>query len=139
MFPVYPRLWADPQYRADAEELLATCRARDVGVMAIKAVARRPWADGRPLGDALAGDSATAERWALSWYEPQADDDAIARGIGFALSTPGVCSFCTPGDLGLLPRVLAAAAELAFRWTMRSARLRRPTMADEPIIFPIPR
>ncbi|HTZ09272.1 MAG TPA: aldo/keto reductase, partial [Acidimicrobiales bacterium] len=43
MFPVNPRLWADPRYRADAEALLAEAEARDVGVMAIKAVAARPW------------------------------------------------------------------------------------------------
>ena len=64
MFPVYPRLWADPVYRADAEALLATCMERDVGVMAIKAVARRPWADGRSLAASLDGDPATDARWA---------------------------------------------------------------------------
>lgn len=138
MFPVYPRLWADPQYRDDAEALLATCAERDVGVMAIKAVARRPWADGRPLTDFLEGDEATADRWALSWYEPQSDDDAIARGVAFALSTPGVTAFCTPGDLGLLPRVLAAAE--AFVPLDDAARVAAAAaMADEPIIFPIPR
>jgi aryl-alcohol dehydrogenase-like predicted oxidoreductase len=138
MFPVYPRLWADPQYRADAEELLATCVERDVGVLAIKAVARRPWADGRSLAAALDDDPATADRWALSWYEPQGDDDAIARGIAFALSTPGVTAVCTPGDLGLLPRVLAAAeAWRPLDAAGRSAAV--AAMADEPVIFPIPR
>ena len=138
MFPVYPRLWADPRYRADAEALLATCAERDVGVMAIKAVARRPWADGRPLGDALEGDPATADRWALSWYEPVDTDEAIARGVAFALSTPGVTAFCTPGDLELLPRVLAAAQSVA---PMSDADRAAATeaMAAEPIIFPIPR
>ena len=127
MFPVYPRLWADPQYRADAEELLATCAARDVGVMAIKAVARRPWSD--------AGDA--SERWATSWYEPVDDDEAIARGIAFALSTPGVTAFCTPGDLGLLPRVLAAAeATVPLTDDERAAAV--ASMAAEPVIFPIP-
>ena len=43
MFPVNPRLWADPAYRHDAEALLALCDERDVGAMAIKAAARRPW------------------------------------------------------------------------------------------------
>ena len=43
MFPVNPRLWADPAYRHDAEALLAEAESRDVGVMAIKAVAARPW------------------------------------------------------------------------------------------------
>ena len=138
MFPVYPRLWADDRYRADAEELLALCAERDVGVLAIKAVARRPWADGRPLSAALEGDPATADRWALSWYEPVDTDDAIARGVSFALSTPGVAAFCTPGDLGLLPRVLAAAQS----WTPLSDAERESAtaaMVDEPIIFPIPR
>src|SRR5580700_4060449 len=43
MFPVNPRLWADPAYRHDAEALVAEAQARDVGVMAIKALAARPW------------------------------------------------------------------------------------------------
>jgi aryl-alcohol dehydrogenase-like predicted oxidoreductase len=138
MFPVYPRLWADPDYRRDAEELLATCAARDVGVMAIKAVARRPWADRKPLAASLEGDPETADRWATSWYEPVASDDDLERGVRFALSTPGVHAFCTPGDLGLLPRVLDAAE----RWAPLSDADRSAAvdaMADEPVIFPIPR
>jgi hypothetical protein len=137
MFPVYPRLWADPVYRAEAEALLATCIARDVGVMAIKAVARRPWADGRSLASSLEGDPATDTRWADSWYEP-VSGDAIARGVAFALSTPGVHAFCTPGDTGLLPDVLAAAAGYRAPSTdEREASV--AAMADEPVIFPIPR
>lgn len=138
MFPVYPRLWADPRYRDDAEALLATCAERDVGVMAIKAVARRPWADGKALAEALDGDPATADRWALSWYEPVDADDAIARGVAFALSTPGVTAFCTPGDLELLPRVLAAAQSVEpMDDAARAAAV--DAMAAEPVIFPIPR
>jgi aryl-alcohol dehydrogenase-like predicted oxidoreductase len=138
MFPVYPRLWADPVYREAAEELLALCTERDLGVMIIKAVARRPWPDRRPLADVMAGDPATAERWATSWYEPQQDDDAIARGVSFALSTPGVHAFCTPGDLGLLPRVLAAAEGVAPMAAVERAEA-ADAMADEDVIFPIPR
>ena len=101
MFPVYPRLWADVHYRAAAEELLGICAARDLGVMAIKAVARQPWADG------------TADRFATTWYEPHRDPGSIARGVQFALSTPGVHAFCTPGDLTLLPLALDAAEGLS--------------------------
>jgi aryl-alcohol dehydrogenase-like predicted oxidoreductase len=138
MFPIYPRLWADPVYREAAEELLSVCQARDLGVMIIKAVARRPWADRRPLSDVVAGDPATADRWATSWYEPQADDDALARGIAFALSTPGVHAFCTPGDSAMLPRVLDAAE--AYRPLSDVERQDAiATMADEQVIFPIPR
>jgi aryl-alcohol dehydrogenase-like predicted oxidoreductase len=138
MFPVYPALWARPEYREPAEELLALCAERDLGVMAIKAAARRPWADRRPLADALAGSSSTTDRWADSWYEPQATDADLDRGIHFALSTPGVHAFCTPGDIARLPRVLASAE----RYEPMGDEARRAvveTMAAEELIFPMPR
>ncbi|MDQ1372801.1 MAG: hypothetical protein QOJ09_139 [Actinomycetota bacterium] len=100
MFPVNPRMWAEPEYRRDAEALLALAAERDVGVMAIKAGAARPW----PAG---------ADHWATTWYEPQSDDEGLAGGIRFALSVPGVHAFCTPGDRGVLPRALGMAE--AFR------------------------
>ena len=122
MFPIYPRVWADPVYRTDAEALLAECAARDVGVMVIKAAARRPWGDQDPTRS--------------TWYEPQTDPDAIARGIAFALSTDGVHAFCTPGDLGLLPTVLdAAEANRALDDGSRDDAM--AATADEELIFPL--
>jgi aryl-alcohol dehydrogenase-like predicted oxidoreductase len=122
MFPVYPRVWADPVYRADAQELLAECARRDAGVMAIKAVARRPWGEGEPT--------------ATTWYEPHTDPEAIARGIAFALSTAGVHAFCTPGDLGLLPAVLdAAEANGALDEPSREAAM--VAAAEHEVIFPL--
>jgi aryl-alcohol dehydrogenase-like predicted oxidoreductase len=138
MFPVYPAVWGVPAYREPAEELLAVCHERDIGVMAIKAVARRPWADGRNLAEATGGDGAADARWATSWYEPAATDEAIGRGVNFALSTPGVHAFCTPGDIGLLPRVLDAAD----RYAPLSAEERRSAtdaMSSEELIFPMAR
>ena len=138
MFPVYPALWARPEYRETAEELLAVCAERDLGVMAIKAVAHRPWADRRPLSEAVAGSPATAERWADSWYEPAATDQDIDRGVHFALSTPGVHAFCTPGDIALLPRVLDSADR--FRPFDEGARRAAvDAMSAEELIFPMPR
>jgi aryl-alcohol dehydrogenase-like predicted oxidoreductase len=138
MFPVYPALWGRTEYREAAEELLELCAARDVGVMAIKAVAHRPWADHRPLSDAIAGSAETASRWAHSWYEPAATEEDIDRGVAFALSTPGVQAFCTPGDIALLPRVLAAAER--YEPLSESARVAAvDAMASEELIFPMPR
>ena len=135
MFPVYPALWSRPEYREPAEELLAVCAERDVGVMAIKAVARRPWADGSAEPP---GDAATADRWALAWYEPQRSDEDIDRGVHFALSTPGVHAFCTPGDIPLLPRVLDSAERFAaMSEEERVAAV--AAMAEEQLIFPMPR
>jgi aryl-alcohol dehydrogenase-like predicted oxidoreductase len=138
MFPVYPRLWADDEYREAAEELLALCAERDLGVMAIKAAARRPWSDGQPLTAALADDPSTGERWAGSWYEPQPPGAALEDGIRFALSTPGVHAFCTPGDIPLLAPVLDAAE--AYRPMSADERAAAvDAMRDERVIFPIPR
>ncbi len=138
MFPVYPALWARPEYREPAEELLALCGQRDLGVMpAIKAVARRPWDDGRPMTDAVNGSPATSGRWADSWYEPVASDEEMDRGVQFALSTPGVHGFCTPGDIALLPRVLDAADRaVPMRAAERQAAV--DAMASDQLIFPMP-
>jgi aryl-alcohol dehydrogenase-like predicted oxidoreductase len=138
MFPVNAYLWSVPSYRDDAEALLELCAANDVGVMAIKAGARRPWSDGKPLAAALEGDDATAERWATSWYEPLRDA-ALRSGVAFTLSVPGVHALCTPGDLGLLPSVLEACAT----YTPLDEAEREAAVAAAPDtmaeIFPIPR
>jgi aryl-alcohol dehydrogenase-like predicted oxidoreductase len=62
----------DAQYRADVEHLLSVCAERRVAVQAIKAVARRRWAD----------DSDAPRR---SWYEPLPEGDALARAARFVL------------------------------------------------------
>jgi aryl-alcohol dehydrogenase-like predicted oxidoreductase len=122
MFPVYPTVWADPVYRADAEALLGECTARDAGVMAIKAVARRPWGDQAPFAD--------------SWYEPWAEPATVARGVGFALSTPGVHAFCTPGDLTVLRLALDAATSFTTLDTAGRDAAMAATASDE-VIFPL--
>jgi aryl-alcohol dehydrogenase-like predicted oxidoreductase len=95
MFPVNPRLWADDDYRRDAEALLAVAVERDIGVMAIKAGAARPWGE--------------REHTSTTWYEPYTAADDLELGIRFVLSTPGVHAFCTPGDTTVLPLALDAA------------------------------
>jgi aryl-alcohol dehydrogenase-like predicted oxidoreductase len=123
MFPVNPRLWSDPDYRRDAEALLAYAGEHDVGVMAIKAAAARPWA-GR-------------EHSAATWYEPYTSHDEVDRGVRFALSTPGVHAFCTPGDTGVLTTALAAASgTVAMDGPEREAAM--AAAAREPSIFPMP-
>lgn len=127
MFPVNAWLWGDPAYRDAAEELLEECARRDVGVHAIKAAARRPW-DAGP-------------RWASTWYEPHRDAAAVADGVRFALSTPGVHVICTPGDVTLLPAALDAAASFEpmsgdeREAAVEAARAPSSGMAE---IFPIP-
>jgi aryl-alcohol dehydrogenase-like predicted oxidoreductase len=93
LFPVNFVQYANPAYREPAEELLRTCRARDVGVMAIKAITRSPW-NGR-------------EQSYTTWYEPFDQPEAIQRAVNFALSQD-VTGLCTAGDTRLFPLMLAA-------------------------------
>lgn len=123
MFPVNARMWSDPSYRRDAEALLELCAARDVGVMAIKSVARRPWDNG--------------DRFATTWYEPFDSPDDVARGVSFTLSVAGVHGICTPGDL----RLLRMALDAADTFTPMDDESRGAAIADAaalPTIFPIP-
>ncbi len=125
MFPVNPRLWSDPEYRRDAEALLEYTTEHDVGVMAIKAAAARPWAGRTPT--------------ASTWYEPYVHGDEVARGVRFALSTAGVHAFCTPGDVGVLATALAAASSITGDAPLRDLE-RQAAMdqvADEDSIFPM--
>ena len=123
MFPVNPQLWSDPVYRRDAEALLAHAMEHDIGVMAIKAVAARPWA----------GRAHTA----ATWYEPYVAPGDISRGVRFALSTPGVHALCTPGDLELLPQVLKAAGSAGPMDDGERQDAVAASAAD-PSIFPMP-
>ena len=124
MFPVNPRLWADPDYRRAAELLLSYTKENDIGVMAIKSAAARPWGKGPR-------DSST-------WYEPYTARTDLERNVGFTLSVPGVDAICTPGDLGLLPTVL----DVVSRFEPMSAREMEElagSRAHEDHIFPMPR
>jgi len=96
LFPYNHALMTLPAYRADAEELIATCTERGVAIQTIKAVARRRWAERGAPGQ-------------RSWYEPITDADALARAVRFVLSRPGLF-LNTTSDAQLLPAVFDAAA-----------------------------
>ena len=124
MFPVNTRLSGDVDFRRDAEALLALCDERDVGVMAIKTAAARPWRSG-------------GERTSTTWYEPYTDAASIERGLRFTLSVEGVDALCTPGDIEVLSEVLRMIDDFV---PMSVAEMDDAiaAVADEPMIFPMP-
>jgi aryl-alcohol dehydrogenase-like predicted oxidoreductase len=93
LFPLNFVQMANPEYRKYAEELIATCKARDVGTMVIKTVTKAPWGD--------------RQHTATTWYEPFDQSDQIQRAVNFALSYD-VTGLCTAGDTRLLPLVIRA-------------------------------
>jgi aryl-alcohol dehydrogenase-like predicted oxidoreductase len=118
MFPLYPRLYADPDYRRDAERLLKLCRQRDVGVQIIKSVAKQPWHGEKKYGP---------------WYEPYDTYAQIAAGVHFALSQPGVSVLASTADVTLLPIFIEAAEKYAPLSGSEQAALIAQHAQDEPI------
>ncbi len=93
LFPLNFVQMGNPNYRKYAEELIAECRAKDVGTMIIKSITKAPWGE--------------REHTATTWYEPFDQMDEIQKGVNFALSYD-VTGICTVGDTRILPLVLQA-------------------------------
>src|SRR5512147_334468 len=93
MFPLNFVQMANPEYKKYTEELIATCKAKDVGTMVIKTITKSPWGE--------------REHTANTWYEPFDQMDEIQRAVNFALSHE-VTGLCTAGDTRILPLVLKA-------------------------------
>ena len=93
LFPVNFIQYADPAYRRSAEELLKVCRQKDIGTMAIKSIAKRPWGD--------------LPQTHITWYQPFLELEHIQEGVNFAL-TQDITGICTSGDPEVLPMVLRA-------------------------------
>ncbi len=93
LFPVNFIQYANPAYRRSAEELLNVCRQKDIGTMAIKMIAKRPWGD--------------LPQTHITWYQPFLEMEDIEAGVNFAL-TQDITGICTSGDPEVLPMVLKA-------------------------------
>lgn len=93
LFPLNFVQMGIPEFRKNAEELIATCRAKDVGTMVIKTITKAPWGE--------------REHTATTWYEPFDKIDEIQNAVNFALSYD-VTGLCTAGDTRILPLILKA-------------------------------
>lgn len=94
MFPLNAAMFRNPEYRRDAEALLAEANTRNLGIQTIKMIARGGWGDG--------------ERDAATWYDPHRDQGAIDRALWWVLSQQ-MHTAPSAGDVNLVPRVLDAA------------------------------
>lgn len=93
MFPLNFVQMANPEFRKSAEELIATCNARDVGLLIIKSITKAPWGD--------------RQHTATTWYEPFDQREQIQPAVNFVLSHE-VTGLCTAGDTRVLPLVIDA-------------------------------
>ena len=94
MFPLNFALYADEEGRANTGALLTMAAERDVGVMCIKSIAKRPWG--------------AREHSYRTWYEPFGDQESIDRAVWFVLSQP-VTGIPHAADLRPMRTVIDAA------------------------------
>ena len=95
--PCNYRLWIEPVYRRDLEALEAEIIAQDAGLMFIKHSARNLWLPGE-------------QHRRSTWYEPLESQEHIDAAVAFALSDRVVTGLATPGDVGLLVKMIHAEA-----------------------------
>jgi predicted aldo/keto reductase-like oxidoreductase len=119
LFPINPVLWTNDYYRANAERLLETVRAKDLGCMVIKAWTKGPWGE--------------REKTYHTWYEPFDDAPTQAEVMRFALSQNGVTGLCSSGDTRLLPNILAAAAQFTPMTAFEQSALLQKSAQYEPL------
>ena len=94
MFPVNATMYANTDYRRDAEELISICHSKDIGIQTIKMIARGGWGDSVP-------DMGT-------WYDPHRDQESIDNALWWQMSQP-IHTAPSCGEASLLPMVLDAA------------------------------
>ncbi len=94
LFPLNRVLAAHPNDFNDFIPLLEVARQKDVGTIAIKAVAKRPWEAAIHLHQ--------------TWYEPFDEPAGIEKSLWYTLSQ-GVTTAAMPGDASLWPMIIDAA------------------------------
>ncbi len=95
LLPYNYLLMQDPRYAVDFNELVESCRKRNVAVQTIKSIARRPWQN-RP------------KTFNTYFYEPLETQNAIDKSVHWSMGLQDTF-LITAGDMQLLPKVLDAA------------------------------
>ena len=95
LFPVNYATWHAGGF---GPQVLAKARDKGMGILCLKAMARRPWPEG------------ATKRYQKCWYEPLDDREEAALALRFTLSHP-VTAAIPPGDEGLFKMALQLAAD----------------------------
>jgi predicted aldo/keto reductase-like oxidoreductase len=94
LFPVNYATWHAGGF---GPQVLAQAKEKGMGILCLKAMAKRPWPQGAP------------KTHAKCWYEPLATPEDAAMGLRFTLSHP-VTAAIPPGDENLFATALKIAA-----------------------------
>ena len=89
LFPINFATWHAGNF---GPQVLEKAKEKQMGILALKAMARRPWPDG-------------AEKIPKCWYEPMSDPKDAEMGLRFTLSHP-ITAALPPGNEDLFSMAL---------------------------------
>lgn len=118
LFPLNFVQMGNPEFRKNTEDLIAECKAKDVGTMIIKTITKGPWGE--------------KQKTATTWYEPFDKSDEIQLAVNFALSY-NVTGLCTAGDTRILPLVLDACENFKRLDNAETAEMIQSAQQYEPL------
>ncbi len=93
LIPVNVGSMINPKPENDFRPVLDTALERDIGVTAIKAIARRRW---------------RGERKYQTWYEPMEEQEDIDKALWFTLTQDPVATYSIACDISLWPKIISA-------------------------------
>ena len=101
-------------------QVLQKARENGAGILALKAMAKRPWPEG------------TERRFPKCWYEPLSDQSEARMGLRFTLSHP-ITAAIPPGDENLFKLALRLAVEFKPLEEAEVAEIKQKAMKEKPL------
>jgi len=125
MFPVNYATWHAGNF---GPQVLARAQEKKMGILALKAMAKRPWPEG-----------ANRQEYPNCWYQPMTEPAEALMGLRFTLSHP-VTAALPPAD----PKSLALALQVLPDFKPLSAseamEMKRQALAEKPLFrYPRPK
>jgi predicted aldo/keto reductase-like oxidoreductase len=117
LFPVNFATWHAGNF---GPQVLETAQRKKMGILALKAMARRPWPEG------------AKRTHAKCWYEPLDDPEAARDGLRFTLSHP-VTAAIPPGDENLFAMALDLAADFKPLTAAEAEAIKQKGVATTPL------
>jgi len=117
LFPVNYATWNAGNF---GPQVLAKAQEKKMGILALKAMARRPWPKG------------AAKTYEKCWYEPLAQPAEALMGLRFTLSHP-VTAALPPGDENLFEMALGLVAKFAPLTQAETENIKQKALNGEPI------
>lgn len=117
LFPVNFATWHAGHF---GPQVLEMAQRKQMGILALKAMARRPWQQG------------ATKTHAKCWYEPLSDAAAAREGLRFTLSHP-VTAAIPPGDENLFSMALDLAADFQPLTPAEADAIKQKGLATAPL------